>query len=108
MTGADLTQIDSIDVMTATTILSEVGWDISKCFSPLIRLSGHSRSQERIPHRDDSNLAVLYIRPIRNAPLAFSACVAALNPPTLVTKPCGIPIHRSSLASTPAATAFST
>ncbi len=30
MTGADLTQIDSIDVMTATTILSEVGWDISK------------------------------------------------------------------------------
>jgi transposase len=30
MSGADLTQIDSIDVMTATTILSEVGWDISK------------------------------------------------------------------------------
>ncbi len=30
MTGTDLTQIDSIDVMTATTILSEAGWDISK------------------------------------------------------------------------------
>ena len=30
MTGTDLTQIDSVDVMTATTILSEVGWDISK------------------------------------------------------------------------------
>ena len=30
MTGADLTQIDGIDVMTATTILSEVGWDMSK------------------------------------------------------------------------------
>jgi transposase len=30
MTGVDVTQIDSIDVMTATTILSEVGWDISK------------------------------------------------------------------------------
>jgi transposase len=30
MTGADLTQIDSIDVMTATTILSEVGWDMGK------------------------------------------------------------------------------
>jgi transposase len=30
MTGTDLTQIDSIDVMTVTTILSEVGWDISK------------------------------------------------------------------------------
>jgi hypothetical protein len=30
MTGADLTQIDSIDVMTATTILSEVGWDVGK------------------------------------------------------------------------------
>ena len=26
MTGTDLTQIDGIDVMTAMTILSEVGW----------------------------------------------------------------------------------
>jgi transposase len=30
MSGADLTQIDSIDVMTATTILSEVGWHMGK------------------------------------------------------------------------------
>jgi transposase len=30
MTGTDLTQIDSIDVMTAATIVSEVGWDMSK------------------------------------------------------------------------------
>jgi transposase len=30
MTGADLTRIDGIDVMTATTILSEAGWDMSK------------------------------------------------------------------------------
>ena len=30
MSGTDLTQIDSIDVMTATTILSEVGWDMTK------------------------------------------------------------------------------
>jgi len=30
MTGTDLTQIDSIDVMTAMTILSEAGWDMSK------------------------------------------------------------------------------
>lgn len=30
MTGVDLTQIDSIDVMTATTILSEAGLDMSK------------------------------------------------------------------------------
>ncbi|MGB7846626.1 MAG: IS110 family transposase [Candidatus Acidiferrum sp.] len=30
MTGTDLTQIDSIDVGTATTILSEAGWDMSK------------------------------------------------------------------------------
>ncbi len=30
MTGVDLTQIDGIDVMTATTILSEAGWDMSK------------------------------------------------------------------------------
>jgi len=30
MTGADLTQIDGIDVMTTMTILSEAGWDMSK------------------------------------------------------------------------------
>jgi transposase len=30
MTGTDLTKIDGIDVMTATTILSEAGWDMSK------------------------------------------------------------------------------
>ena len=30
MTGTDLTQIDGVDVMTAMTILSEVGWDMSK------------------------------------------------------------------------------
>ena len=30
MTGTDLTQIDGIDVMSATTILSEAGWDMSK------------------------------------------------------------------------------
>ena len=30
MVGTDLTLIDSIDVMTAMTILSEAGWDMSK------------------------------------------------------------------------------
>jgi transposase len=30
MSGADLTQIDGIDVITAMTILSEAGWDMSK------------------------------------------------------------------------------
>ena len=30
MTGTDLTRIDAIDIMTATTILSEAGWDMSK------------------------------------------------------------------------------
>jgi transposase len=30
MSGTDLTRIDGIDVMTATTILSEAGWDMSK------------------------------------------------------------------------------
>jgi transposase len=30
MTGTDLTRIDGIDVMTATTIISEAGWDMSK------------------------------------------------------------------------------
>jgi transposase len=30
MSGTDLTQIDSVDVTTAMTILSEVGWDMTK------------------------------------------------------------------------------
>src|SRR5438094_8259686 len=30
MTGTDLTRIDGIDVMTAMTIISEAGWDMSK------------------------------------------------------------------------------
>src|SRR5262250_3391674 len=30
MTGTDLTQIDCVDVMTAATIISEAGWDMSK------------------------------------------------------------------------------
>ncbi len=30
MSGTDLTRIDGIDVMTATTVLSEVGTDMSK------------------------------------------------------------------------------
>src|SRR5262245_62043687 len=30
MAGTDLTRMDGIDVMTAMTILSEVGWDMSK------------------------------------------------------------------------------
>src|SRR5215475_2866375 len=30
MTGTDLTQVDGIDVMTATTVVSEAGWDMSK------------------------------------------------------------------------------
>jgi transposase len=30
MSGTDLTRVDGIDVMTATTILCEAGWDMSK------------------------------------------------------------------------------
>jgi transposase len=30
MSGADLTEIDGVDVMTATTILRETGWDMSR------------------------------------------------------------------------------
>src|SRR5437879_6597842 len=30
LTGTDLTRIDCIDVMTATTVISEAGWDMSK------------------------------------------------------------------------------
>ena len=29
MTGTDLTRIDSIDVMTATTVITEAGYDMS-------------------------------------------------------------------------------
>src|SRR3984957_16342361 len=44
----------------------------------------------------------------RKAPMASSACAAAFNLPMLPGNPCGIPIHTSALASTPAATARST
>jgi len=30
ITGTDLTRIDGIDVMTATTVISEAGWEMSK------------------------------------------------------------------------------
>lgn len=30
LTGVDLTRVDGIDVMTATTVISEAGWDMSK------------------------------------------------------------------------------
>ena len=30
MTGTDLTRIDGIEVLTATTVISEAGWDMSK------------------------------------------------------------------------------
>jgi hypothetical protein len=30
MTGTDLTRVDSIDVTTAMTVISEAGWDMSK------------------------------------------------------------------------------
>ena len=29
ITGTDLTRIDGIDLMTATTVISEAGWDMS-------------------------------------------------------------------------------
>ena len=48
MTGTDLTQIDAIDVITATTIVSEAGWDMSKWatedhFVSWLRLSPDNR-----------------------------------------------------------------
>jgi transposase len=48
MVGTDLTRIDSIDVMTAMTILSEAGWDMSKWktenhFVSWLRLSPDNR-----------------------------------------------------------------
>jgi hypothetical protein len=44
-------------------------------------------------------------RSARKAPTASSACAAAFNLPMLPGNPCGIPIHTSARASTPAATA---
>src|SRR5258708_561471 len=43
----------------------------------------------------------------RKIPTESSACAAAFSLPMLPTNPCGIPIHTSSLASTPTPTARS-
>jgi len=48
MTGVDLTQIDGIDVMTAATVISEAGWDMSRWetenhFVSWLRLSPSNR-----------------------------------------------------------------
>jgi len=54
MAGTDLTHIDGVDVMTATTILSEAGWDMIKWkdedhFVSWLRLSPDNRiSEDRI------------------------------------------------------------
>jgi len=54
MAGTDLTHIDGVDVMTATTILSEAGWDMIKWkdedhFVSWLRLSPDTRiSGDRI------------------------------------------------------------
>jgi hypothetical protein len=57
MTGTDLAQIDGIDVMTATTIRTEAGWDMSKwkdrgpfCF--LATTVSRQPNQRRQDHRD--------------------------------------------------------
>src|SRR5437588_8850289 len=48
MTGTDLTRIDGIDVMTATTVISGAGYDMSKCmaenhFASWLRLGADNR-----------------------------------------------------------------
>src|SRR5258708_7048414 len=70
MTGADLTQIDGIDVMTATTILSEAGWDMSKWktedhFVSWLRLCPHNRisgnkiiGKGRLPTKNRASIAL--------------------------------------------------
>ena len=58
MAGADLSQIDGIDVMTATTILSEAGWDMSKwktedtILFPQLRLCPDNRISGNKSHRE--------------------------------------------------------
>jgi len=58
LTGTDLTRIDSIDVMTATTIISEAGYDMSKwgtrtiCFlAAAVSGQSHQRGED---HRERS------------------------------------------------------
>ncbi len=52
-TGTDLTQIDGIDVLTAMTVISEAGWDMSKWpsedhFVSWLRLSPDKISGHRV------------------------------------------------------------
>src|SRR6266852_8894357 len=62
-------------------------------------------------HSGDENRSIARHAPslsLRNRPIASSACADALSVPMLATNPCGMPIHTSSLASTPPSLARST
>src|SRR5690349_23651887 len=61
----------------------------------------HSGDENRAIARHGCSLSV------RNLPIPSSACADALSVPMLATNPCGMPVHTSSRASTPSATARS-
>jgi transposase len=70
MTGVDLPQIDGIEVMTAMTVFSEVGWDMSKWktenhFVSWLRLCPHNKisggkiiGKDRIPTNNRATTAL--------------------------------------------------
>ena len=70
ITGTDLTQVDGIDVVTAATILSEAGWDMSKWedehhFVPWLRLCPDNRisgnkvlGKGRLPTNNRASIAL--------------------------------------------------
>jgi transposase len=85
MTGTDLTKLDGIDVMTAATILTEAGWDMTKwkdedhfvsCLrSPDNRISGDSIiGKGRLPTTNRVTVALkLAARNLRTSQSYFGA-----------------------------------
>src|SRR5246127_964442 len=74
MTRTDLTRIDAIDVMTATTIISEAGWDMSKW-----KTEGHFVSWLRLcpDNRISGNKIIGKGRLPTNNPLSIALKMAA-------------------------------
>jgi len=70
LSGTDLTQIDGIDIMTATTVISEAGWDMDKWktedhFVSWLRLCPDNRisgdkviGKRRLPTNNPVNVAL--------------------------------------------------
>src|SRR5216683_5240068 len=83
MTGTDLTQIDGIDVMSAMTVVSEVGWDMSKWktenhFVSWLKLSpdnSRCRSNERgYASKSLLNLCMFSSTQVSNVCMSANSC----------------------------------